>query len=318
MPNTYPAIQPYKVQHIAVDDLHSLYVEESGNPNGVPVLFLHGGPGASCEPCHRQYFDPNLYHIILFDQRGSGQSTPHAELTDNTTWHLVDDIECIRQQLGIKKWILFGGSWGSTLSLAYAETHPGHVLGLILRGIFLCRDEDILWFYQQGASRLYPDAWQSFLKPIPESERADMVAAYHRRLTGKNEIERMAAAKAWSVWEGTTATLVPDKSVIDYFADPFMALSIARIECHYFMNKSFLKPNQLLFDAHKIAHLPCDIIHGRHDVICPLDQALALHQVLPTSNLHIIENAGHAAKEIGIGAALIAAADKMAGAVSIE
>jgi len=307
----YPSIQPYKAQQLPVDDLHSLYVEESGNPDGVPVLFLHGGPGASCEPCHRQYFNPERYRIVLFDQRGSGQSTPHAELTDNTTWHLVDDIERIRQQLGIKKWILFGGSWGSTLSLAYAEVHPDHVLGLILRGIFLCRDEDIQWFYQHGASRLYPDAWQSFLAPIPNNERTDMVAAYYHRLTSENEIERMAAAKAWSVWEGTTATLEPDKSIVDYFSDPFMALSIARIECHYFMHKSFLKPNQLLLDAQKIAHLPCEIIHGRHDVICPVDQALALHQALPESHLHIIENAGHAAKETGIGAALVVAADKM-------
>jgi len=302
---------PGKTWQFQVSELHSLYLEECGSPDGVPVIFLHGGPGASCVPSHRRFFDPQQYRIILFDQRGSGKSRPHASLEQNTTQDLVEDLEKIRKFLNIDQWVVFGGSWGSTLALAYAETHPERVLGLILRGIFLCRNQDIQWFYQQGCNRLFPEAWQKFQQPIDESERHDMVAAYYQHLTSANEIDRMGAAKAWSVWEGSTATLLPDKAVIGYFGNPHMALSIARIECHYFSHNSFLTDNQLLKEAEKIADIPGFIIHGRYDVICPVDQALALHDVWPTSELNIIPNAGHAVSEPGISEALIKSTNKM-------
>lgn len=301
----FPAILPEYSSYLRVSDKHELVIEESGNPQGVPVVFLHGGPGASCEPVHRRYFDPQQYRIILFDQRGCGKSRPHASLHENTTQHLIADLEKIRQYLKIEKWVLFGGSWGSTLALAYAEAHAERVLGLILRGVFLCRKQDIDWFYQQGASRLYPDAWQDFISPVHEEERKDMVAAYYKRLTSDNEIERMSAAKAWSIWEGSTATLRPSHTVLDYFSDPHIALSIARIECHYFINNCFMDENQLLDNIDKIKHIPGFIVHGRYDVICPVDQALALHRRWPESQLKIIPDAGHAVSEPGITQELI-------------
>ncbi len=307
----FPAIKPIQTFHLDVSRRHRLYVEECGTRSGVPIVFLHGGPGGSAEPAHRRYFDPERYRIILFDQRGCGKSTPHASIEENTTADLIADMEAIREHLGIERWVLFGGSWGSTLALAYAEAHPDRVLGLVLRGIFLCRERDIRWFYQEGASRLYPDAWAQFVAPIPEDERDDMIAAYHRRLTGDNEIERMAAAKAWSIWEGSTATLRPDNAVLGYFANPHIALSIARIECHYFHHHCFFAENALLDNLDRIAHLPAHIVHGRYDVICPIDQAFALHAQWPNSELKVISDAGHAVSEPGITRALVDSTNAM-------
>ena len=309
----YPPVQAYATHALPVDDIHTLYVEESGNPEGIPAVFLHGGPGAGCEPAHRCFFDPARYRIILFDQRGSGQSTPHAELEQNTTWDLVADLERIREALKVEQWLVFGGSWGSTLALAYAQTHPQRVSALVVRGIFLCRDEEIQWFYQEGASRIFPDWWQEFLDPIPADERDDLLHAYHRRLTGEDEIARMAAAKAWSIWEGRTATLLPNPDVQAFFSEPRVVLSLARIECHYFVNHAFLRPNQLLEDAHLIAHIPGVIVQGRYDVICPMRSAWELHQAWPTAHLEVVPDAGHAAFEVGIRRALVAATDRFAG-----
>ncbi len=303
----YPEIQPYTHYHFAVDELHQLYVEESGNPLGIPVVFLHGGPGAGTQPWHRRFFDPHVYRIVLFDQRGAGLSLPHATLETNTTPDLIADMEKLRVHLHIEKWLVFGGSWGSTLALAYAEAYPFRVLGLILRGIFLCRQQDLLWFYQDGASRIFPDAWEDYEKIIPVEERHDLMAAYHRRLTGDDEIAQMAAAKAWSVWEGMCSTLKPNPNVVGHFADPHTALALARIESHYFANDIFLAPNQLLADAGKIADIPTVIVHGRYDVVCPLDNAFVLHKALPNSELHIIRDAGHSAAELGIVDALVKA-----------
>jgi len=307
----FPPLRSRLDFHLDVGDGHSLYVEESGNSAGIPVIFLHGGPGSGCEDYHRRFFDPDRYRIILFDQRGSGRSIPHADLQANTTAHLIADIERIREHLGVDRWVVFGGSWGSTLGLAYAETYPERVMGLILRGIFLCRDEDIRWFYQQGASRVFPDYWRDFLKPIPASEQGDMVAAYHRRLLGEDEVARMAAAKAWSLWEGRTASLESNPNVIAHFDDPFVALSLARIECHYFQNQSFLEPNQLLRDARRLSDIPGVIVHGRYDMICPVDQAIALHQAWPEARLEIVPDAGHSASEPGIARMLVDATQKM-------
>ncbi|NOX42793.1 MAG: prolyl aminopeptidase [Gammaproteobacteria bacterium] len=307
----YPALKPNSVHKLEVSDVHTLYVEECGNTDGIPVLFVHGGPGAGCEPYHRQFFDPEVYRIILFDQRGCGKSTPHASLEDNTTQALVADMEKVREYFSIKKWMLFGGSWGSTLSLVYAETHPDRVLGLVLRGIFLCREKEIHWFYQEGASRIFPDYWQDFLKPISENERNDLLHAYHRRLTDNNELVRMQAAKAWSIWEGRCATLQQSKSVIDHFCNTHTALSLARIECHYFVNDSFLKTNQILQDAPVLDGIPGFIIHGRYDVVCPIESAWVLNKAWQGSELDIISNAGHSASEPGIVDALVRATQKM-------
>ncbi|MFU8838945.1 MAG: prolyl aminopeptidase [Thiohalomonadaceae bacterium] len=308
----YPDIQPYVSHTLAVEPPHQLHVEECGNPNGIPVLFVHGGPGAGCEPYHRRFFNPEHYRIILFDQRGCGRSAPHASLEGNTTQALVADMETIREHLGVERWLLFGGSWGSTLSLVYAETHPQRVLGLILRGIFLCRRHEIDWFYQQGASRLFPDLWQDYLAPIPQAERGQMVAAYYQRLNSDNEVVRMAAAKAWSLWEGSTSTLKPSQAVIDHFGNPYTALSLARIECHYFMHDTFLEPNQILRDASRLTGIPGVIVHGRYDVVCPVENAWELHQAWPESQLKIIADAGHSASEPGTINALVQASDDFA------
>ena len=308
----YPDLEPYVQHTLAVEPPHTLHIEECGNPSGIPVVFIHGGPGAGCEAYHRRFFDPQRYRIILFDQRGCGRSTPHASLENNTTQALVSDMEAIREHLKIEQWLLFGGSWGSTLSLVYAETHPERVLGVVVRGIFLCRPQEIQWFYQQGASRLFPDYWQEYLAPIPEAERGDLLQAYHRRLTGEDEMARMAAAKAWSLWEGKTATLKPSESVIDHFGDPFTALSLARIECHYFVNNSFLEPNQILRDAGRLQGIPGVIVHGRYDVICPIENAWQLSQAWPEAKLKIVGDAGPAASEPGIINALIQATDDFA------
>jgi len=311
MSNLFNSIRPYVSHHLQVDDIHTLYIEECGNPSGLPVVFLHGGPGAGCAPYHRRYFDPDIYRIILFDQRGCGKSTPHACLENNTSWDLVADIEMIRQHLKINKWVVFGGSWGSTLGLLYAQTHPASVNGLILRGIFLARHKDVQWFYQQGTSRLFPDYWEKFIKPIPESERDDMVAAYSRQLTGDNEMQQLRAAKAWSVWEGMTATLETDDAVIESFANSHSALSIARIECHYFMHNCWLEPDQLLSNIQSIRDIPGYIVHGRYDVICPVEQAWELSRAWPEAELSIIGDAGHAIVEKGITQELLRATREM-------
>ncbi len=308
----YPQIKPYVKHTLEVDRPHMLYVEECGNPHGVPVVFLHGGPGAGCEPYHRRFFDPEVYRIVLFDQRGCGRSSPHAELEGNTTQALVADMETIRNHLGIDKWVVFGGSWGSTLALVYAEAHPDRVLGLILRGIFLCRRDEIDWFYQRGANRIFPDYWEDYLSVIPDEERHDMVQAYYKRLTSKDELARMAAAKAWSRWEGRAATLRGRKEVIDHYTYPYNALSLARIECHYFVNNSFLAPNQILDEVGKLDGIPGEIIHGRYDMICPVENAWALHRAWPGSELHIISDAGHSATEKGIVDALVRATNRIA------
>lgn len=308
----FPDIRSNFEQHLRVDDLYSLYLEESGSPDGLPVLFVHGGPGAGCSKSDRRFFDPSKYRIILFDQRGAGRSTPHAELERNTTAHLIDDIEAIRKHLGIDQWVLFGGSWGSTLSLAYAQAHPERVLGLILRGIFLCRDQDLQWFYQSGADRIFPDYWHDYINQIPEAERSDYISAYYRRLTGANELAKMAAAKSWSLWEGRCATLRPNPDIVARFSDPHVALALARIEAHYFVNGAFLRPNQLIEDAPALAGIPGVIVHGRYDIVCPLDNALALHQAWPDADLQIIRDAGHSAYEPGIADALVKATNEMA------
>lgn len=312
MNQLFPPIEPFRTHSLAVSQGHTLYVEECGRPDGLPVVFVHGGPGAGCETYHRQFFNPDSYRIILFDQRGCGRSLPHAELADNNTQALVMDMEAIRDMLGIERWIVFGGSWGSTLGLLYAEAHPSRVLGLILRGIFLCRPRDIHWFYQEGASGLLPDYWQDYLQPIPVAERDHLVAAYHRRLTGDDELARMAAAKAWSVWEGRASTLLPRDSVVGHFSKPFTALSLARIECHYFMHDSFLKPDQILHDATRLHGIPGVIVHGRYDLVCPVEQAWALHKAWPQARLQIIPDAGHSATEEGIVDALISATGQFA------
>lgn len=312
MQTLYPEIKPYARHELAVEPPHVLYVDESGSADGLPVLFIHGGPGAGCDSASRRYFDPALYRIVTFDQRGCGRSTPHASLENNTTQALIADIERIREHLGVDKFVLFGGSWGSTLALAYAQAHPQRVHGLILRGIFLCRPQEFSWFYQEGASRLFPDYWEDYVAPIPVEERGDLIRAFYKRLTGADQIAQMHAAKAWSTWEGRTATLRPNTQVVDRFSEAHRALSIARIECHYFVNDAFLEPNQLLRDMPKIAHLPGIIVHGRYDAICPLDNAWALHQAWPNSELQIIRDAGHSAAEPGITDALIRAAEQMA------
>jgi proline iminopeptidase len=308
----YPEIEPFNNFHLDVDGRHRLYVEECGRRQGIPALFLHGGPGAGCEPYHRRFFDPGRYRIILFDQRGAGRSAPHADLTDNTTWHLVEDMEKLRKKLGIERWLLFGGSWGSTLALAYAQTHPQRVSGLVLRGIFLCRPREICWFYQEGVSRIFPDYWEDFLRPVPPDQRDDLMSAYHRLLTGDDELRRMAAAKAWSVWEGRTATLRPNRAVEAHFAQPHIALAMARIECHYFMNGAFLQTDELLRNAGKLRGIPGVIVHGRYDMICPLENAWELHRRWPESELRIIPDAGHSAAEPGTRRALVEATDRFA------
>lgn len=313
MRTLYPALQPYANHTLPVGDGHVLHVEESGSPGGLPVVFVHGGPGSGTDPYHRRFFDPEQYRIILFDQRGCGRSTPHAELTHNTTAHLVADMERVRQHLNIERWLLFGGSWGSTLSLVYAQTHVKRVLGLVLRGIFLCRREDIQWFYQSGAHRLYPDYWQDFVELIPANERHDMVSAYHRRLVGEDEVTRMAAAKAWSTWEARCSTLLANSELVNHFGDPYLALSLACIESHYFVHDCFLEHNQILRDADRLRSIPAIIVHGRYDVVCPVEQAWALRCHWPEADLRITDQAGHSASEPANVDALVQAIREMAG-----
>jgi len=309
----YDPIEPYTTGRLKVSDVHELYYEQCGNPDGQPVVFLHGGPGAGLIPDYRRFFDPHAYRIILFDQRGSGQSTPHACLEDNTTWHLVDDIERLRTELGIKHWLVFGGSWGSTLSLAYAEAHPERVRGLVLRGIFLCRQKEIRWFYQnsEGAGAIFPDVWEQFLSLIPEAERGDMLRAYHRRLTSDDEVVRLEAAKTWSIWEASALKLLPDQDLVDQFSEPLLALSLARIECHYFVNNCFFETdNYLVENVGSIRAIPAVIVQGRYDIVCPMMSAWELHQAWPEAEFRVIPDAGHSVSEPGIASALVEATDQ--------
>lgn len=311
MTQLYPGIEPFDVQFLKVSELHTLYVEQSGNPEGKPVVFLHGGPGGGTLPQYRQYFDPSRWRIVMFDQRGCGKSTPFAELQDNSTWDLVADIELIREHLGISRWAVFGGSWGSTLALAYATSYPNVCSELFLRGIFLLRKKEIDWFYQEGCSKLFPDLWESYVRPIPENERHDFVSAYYRRLTSDNPAVRAEAAKAWSVWEGSTSKLSYDAAAAARFGDDEFADAFARIECHYFMNKGFFTDdNYLLTQVHKIRHIPTVIVHGRYDVVCPVENAWELHKAFPESELHIITDAGHSLSETGITQKLIEYTDR--------
>jgi proline iminopeptidase len=312
MKTLYPPIKPYAQHELEVGSPHKLYVEECGNPNGIPVLFVHGGPGAGCSVDDRRFFDPELYRVVLFDQRGCGRSVPHASLENNTTQDLIADMEQIRQFMKISRWMLFGGSWGSTLSLAYAQTYPEQVMGLVLRGIFLCRQQDLNWFYKEGASHIFADYWDLFVKYIPREERSDLIEAYYQRLTGQDELARMGAAKNWAQWEAHCATLQPSKDVVNKLANPHTAMSLARIETHYFRNKIFLAENDLITNAPKLANIPGVIIHGRYDMCCPLDNALKLHKVWSQSELHIIRDAGHSSMEPGTTCALIRATDMMA------
>ncbi len=311
MRELYPEIEPFNRGRLKVSALHELYYEECGNPLGDPVIFLHGGPGGGISEKNRRYFDPKHYRIVLFDQRGSGQSTPHAELKENTTWDLVGDTEKIREHLKISKWHVFGGSWGSTLALAYAESHPQKCKSLCLRGIFLCRKKEIDWFYQKGASFIFPDLWEPYKNHIPENERHDFVSAYYKRLTSTDKDVRLNAARIWSVWEGSTSKLIPDTELMHDFDDPEFALAFARIECHYFTNRAFFETdNWLLEHAHQIKKIPTEIVHGRYDVVCPIENAWELHKALPDAKLHIVPNAGHSATEVGIVHELVEIMDR--------
>jgi proline iminopeptidase len=313
MTTLYDAIEPFDTGRLKVSAIHELYYEQCGNPKGKPVVFLHGGPGGGLMPDYRRFFNPDAYRIVLFDQRGSGQSTPHASVEENTTWDLVADIEKLRERLGIDTWQVFGGSWGSTLALAYAETHSDRVRELVLRGIFLCRPSEIQWFYQEGASWIFPDVWEEFLKVIPEAERDDMVSAYYRRLTSEDEKVRLEAARAWSIWEGSTSKLFFDPESIEKFGDPEFALAFARIECHYFVNNCFFNTNNyLLENVAKIRHLPGVIVQGRYDVVCPIRSAWDLHRAWPEAQLRITPDAGHAMMEPGNLSALVEATDQFA------
>jgi proline iminopeptidase len=311
----YPPSVPFRKGRLKVSEIHELHFEEYGNPEGKPVVFLHGGPGGGCDPKMARFFDPRRYRVVLFDQRGCGKSTPYASLDENTTWHLVADIEHLREHLGIAKWQVFGGSWGSTLALAYAETHVERVTELVLRGIFLLRKEELEWFYQRGTSFLFPDAWEPYLAHIPEAERGDLMAAYYRRLTSDDPAVRLAAAKVWSGWEGATSKLLPDEEFSGHYEEDEFALAFARIEAHYFVNRGFLETDdQLLRDVPKIRQVPGVIVQGRYDVVCPIHSAWALHRAWPEAEFIVSPDAGHSAFEPANSRALVAATDRFAGA----
>ncbi|MBZ0222233.1 MAG: prolyl aminopeptidase [Dokdonella sp.] len=307
----YAEIEPFDSGYLQVSPLHRVYYEQCGNPQGKPTVFLHGGPGAGCNAKSRRFFDPAQYRIVLFDQRGCGRSTPHAELSDNTTWHLVQDIETLRAHLGIARWQVFGGSWGSTLALAYAQSHPERVSELVLRGIFMLRRWELEWFYQKGCDALYPDVWEEYLKAIPEVEHGDLMSAYHRRLTSVDPAVRLAAARAWATWEGATSFLLQDPSYIESSGEDAFALAFARIENHYFVNGGFFEVDgQLLRDVSRIRSIPAVIVQGRYDVVCPMRSAWDLHRAWPEAELRIVADAGHSAFEAGITHELICATDR--------
>ncbi|SCZ10157.1 prolyl aminopeptidase [Microvirga guangxiensis] len=308
----YPEIEPYDHGMLDVGDGHRVYWELCGNPDGKPVVFLHGGPGGGCSPTQRRLFDPKKYRILLFDQRGCGRSTPYASLDNNTTWHLVADIERLREMLGVDKWMVFGGSWGSTLALAYAETHPERVTELVLRGIFTLRRAELLWYYQEGASWIFPDKWERYLAPIPENERGDLMAAYRKRLTHPDPAVQREAAKAWSLWEGETITLLHNQDFSDQFGDEHYAIAFARIENHYFVNEGWFEEGQLIRDAHKLKGIPGVIIQGRYDVATPAKTAWDLHRAWPEAQFIMVPDAGHAVTEPGILHHLIEATDSFA------
>ncbi len=307
----YPEIEPFDTGFLKVSDLHTLYYEQCGNPDGKPVVFLHGGPGGGVNARCRRFFDPEAYRIVLFDQRGCGRSTPNAELAENTTWHSVADIERLREHLGIERWQVFGGSWGSTLALAYAETHPERVSELVLRGIFMLRRQELEWFYQVGANRLYPDAWETYEAAIPEVERGDMMSAYYRRLTSEDKEVRTAAARAWSVWEGSTSFLLRNPEYVAHTGADEFAVAFARIECHYFVHGGFFEhDDQLLRNVDRIRDIRGVIVQGRHDVVCPLRSAWDLYRAWPEADLRIVPDAGHSAFESGNTHELIEATDR--------
>ncbi|WP_108125301.1 prolyl aminopeptidase [Saccharospirillum mangrovi] len=308
----YPPIKPYDSGLLDVGDGHQIYWERVGTRGAKPAVFLHGGPGGGCEPDYRRMFDPQQYDIVLFDQRGCGRSLPHADLTANTTWDLVADIERLRDMFGHQKWLVFGGSWGSTLALAYAQTYPERVSELILRGVYTLTKAELDWYYQYGVSEMYPDRWEHFIAPIPEAERGQMMAAYHRRLTGNDEIEKLRCAKAWSQWEGSTISLLPAADRIEEFGDDHFAIAFARIENHFFMNAGWLEEGQLLRDAAKLNGIPGVIVHGRYDMPCPLRTAWELAKVWTDAELHIVEAAGHTMAEPEILSRLIEATDRFA------
>lgn len=306
----HPPIEPYATYLLKVDAIHTLYVEECGNPKGLPLLYLHGGPGSGCSPDSRCYFNPNIYRIILFDQRGAGRSTPHAELRNNTTQDLVNDIEKIREHLKVERFVLFGGSWGSTLALVYAETYPERVISFILRGIFLARQQDIDWYCKpDGMARIFPESWQALVEHLLPEERNQVLNSYYKRLTSLDWETKSKAAQAFSLHEANCATLLPNKAVVNDYTAPETAVSIACIEAHYMVNHCFLKPNEILNNVQKIAHIPGIIVHGRYDMCCAVDNAVNLHQSWPSSTLHIIPDAGHSSKEPGIFKALVEAVD---------
>lgn len=307
----YPPREPYNEGKLKVSDIHTIHYEESGNPQGKPIVLLHGGPGGGCPPYYRQFFNPEKWRLIMFDQRGCGKSIPHAELRENTTWELVKDIEKLREHLGIDKWVVFGGSWGSTLSLAYSQTHPERCKGLILRGIFMLRQLEINWFYQEGASNIFPDAWEEYLKPIPPEERDNLLIAYYKRLTSDDMKVRLEAARAWSIWEASTSRLFLDKQLMQIFGETDFAEAFARIECHYFVNKGFFEDDdQLLNNVDIIRHIPGVIVQGRYDVVCPMISAWELHKAWQESELIVVPDAGHSMSEPGIMSALIDATDR--------
>ena len=308
----YPAFEANQSGYLKVGDGHELYYEESGNPNGKPAVFLHGGPGGGCMEKMRRFFNPDVYRIVLFDQRGCGKSRPHASLENNTIWDLVNDIEILRASLQIDRWQVFGGSWGSTLALAYSQTHPERVSELVLRGIFMLRKKEIQWFYQKGASELFPDLWQHYLEPIPKSERDDLLGAYYKRLTSDDPDIRLQAAKAWSRWESSTSFLIPNEKMAAAFDANDLALSLARIECHYFVNDGFMEDNQLINNVDKIRNIPSVIVQGRYDVVCPSISAWELAQAWPEADLRIVPDAGHSAFEPGIIHELVTATDAFA------
>ncbi|MEE9386963.1 MAG: prolyl aminopeptidase [Nannocystaceae bacterium] len=310
-PNLYPRIQPHLTGHLRVSELHEIYFEVSGNPAGKPVVLVHGGPGGGTDPEMRRFFDPTRYRIVLFDQRGCGQSRPHASLVHNTTWDLVADMERIRDHLHIDRWQIFGGSWGSTLGLAYAQTHPHRVTELVLRGIFMLRPSELRWFYQDGASHIFPDAWDKYLAAIPEAERGNLITAYYARLTSADASVRRAAALAWSVWEASTSFLLQRPSHIEHAAvDDDFSLAFARIECHYFVNQGFFdRPDQLLANVDRIREIPAIIVQGRYDVVCPMRSAWDLHRAWPEADLRVIPEAGHSAYEPDTLRELIRATD---------